>query len=175
MDKRLQEMLDHHEIRRTLAEYCHACDRGDANAMARTYTGEDSFDDHGHVKASGPEYSKMMAELIQQRTEACWHVLGQSLIDIDGDTANAETFFLGQFCLPASTEEPRRINQLAGRFVDKLERIEGDWKIKHRTCVRDTSITFVVERDDYANYGFMQGSRDLKDPGAAMFGLVHQD
>ena len=29
MDKRLQELLDHHEITQTLKEYCHGCDRGD--------------------------------------------------------------------------------------------------------------------------------------------------
>ena len=55
MDSRLQEMLDHYEIRKTLALYCHACDRADEAMMAGVYTGEDSFDDHGHVKAPGPE------------------------------------------------------------------------------------------------------------------------
>lgn len=60
MDARLQEMLDHHEIRKTLAEYCHACDRADAKLMGSVYTGDDSFDDHGKVRAPGPEYARMM-------------------------------------------------------------------------------------------------------------------
>lgn len=29
MDERLQEMLDHYEITKTLSEYCHACGRCD--------------------------------------------------------------------------------------------------------------------------------------------------
>jgi len=43
LDPRLQELLDHHEIRKHLAEYCHACDRGDEALMASCYTGPDSW------------------------------------------------------------------------------------------------------------------------------------
>lgn len=175
MDSRLQEMLDHYEIRKTLAKYCHACDRADAEAMASVYTGEDSFDDHGHVKASGPEYARIMTGLILERTDAIWHVLGQSLINVEGDQAAAETFFLAQMSLPAKDGERPRINQLSGRFVDKLERNGAQWKIRHRTCVRDTSITLYVERDDYASYGFVQGTRDQHDPGAAVIQFVHRN
>ena len=46
MDPRLQEMLDHYEIRKTLAEYCHGCDRCDEPRMAGVYA-EGGFDDHG--------------------------------------------------------------------------------------------------------------------------------
>jgi SnoaL-like domain len=70
LDPLLQELIDHHQIRKTLAEYCHACDRGDEAMMAECYTGEDSWDDHGLVKASGPEYVKIMIGRVLQRTEA---------------------------------------------------------------------------------------------------------
>lgn len=173
-DRRLQDMLDHHEIRTLLAEYCHACDRADEAMMAACYTGEDSFDDHGNVKASGPEYAKIMADKIVERTEAMSHILGQSLIKVDGDQANAETFFIAFFRLPPKGGESERINQLVGRFVDKLERRQGKWKIRHRACVRDTSITIPVEQDAYAAFGFLEGTRDASDPGAALLGLAHQ-
>jgi hypothetical protein len=174
MDPRLQEMLDHYEIRRTLAEYCHACDRADEAMMASVYTGADSFDDHGHVKASGPEYARAMTGLILDRTEAISHILGQSLIKVDGDAASAETFFIAFMRLPASDSGPARMNQLIGRFVDRLEKIDGAWKIKHRICVRDTSMTTPVERDDYAAYGFVEATRDASDPGGALLGLAHR-
>lgn len=176
MDPRLQEMLDHYEIRKTLAQYCHACDRADAEAMASVYTGADSFDDHGHVKASGPEYAQVMTNLIHERTDAIWHVLGQSLINVTGAQAKAETFFLAQMSLPKSEAEAKaRINQLSGRFLDELIKVDGQWKIKHRTCVRDTSITLFVERDDYASYGFVQGGRDKTDLGCQFIGFAHAD
>jgi ketosteroid isomerase-like protein len=173
MDARLPEMLDHHEIRKTLTEYCHACDRGDVALMAGVYTGDDSFDDRGHVQAPGPGCARIMTDLMLRRTDAASHILGQSLIKPDGDTAAAETFFFALFHIP-SEEGPARLNQLAGRFVDRLERIEGKWKIKHRTCVRDTSISLTVERDDYAGYGPKPGTRDADDTRAALLGLAHR-
>ena len=122
MDPRLQEMLDHYEIRKVLTEYCHGCDRGDAALMASVYTGDDSFDDHGTVQAPGPEYARIMARIINERTEAISHILGQSLVKVDGDTAAAETFFLALFQVP-DADGTSRLSQLAGRFVDRLERL----------------------------------------------------
>lgn len=173
MDPRLQEVIDHHEIRKVLALYCHACDRGDAAVMASVYAGEDSFDDHGLVQAPGPEYAVRMTANIMERTDAVWHVLGQSMIVVEGDTAGVETFFLG-FMRLREVDGAGRLNQLAGRFVDKLARIDGAWKIRHRTCVRDTSITLRVEEDMQAGYGLRPGSRDAADPGAALIGIVHR-
>ena len=172
MDPRIQEMLDHYEIRKTLAEYCHACDRADAKLMASVYTGDDSFDDHGRVKAPGPEYARIMTGIIRERTDAISHILGQSLIKVEGDTAAAETFFFALLRLP-NADGPARLNQLAGRFVDKLERSGGRWKIKQRTCVRDTSITLRIEEDDYAAFNFKEGARDQSDPGAALLSFAH--
>ncbi len=173
MDPQLQEIIDHHEIRKVLTLYCHACDRGDAGLMASVYAGEDSFDDHGLVRASGPEYAVRMTANILERTDAVWHVLGQSMIKVDGDIAGVETFFLG-FMRLKPVDGVSKLNQLAGRFVDKLERIEGRWKIKHRTCVRDTSITLRVEEDMQAGYGLKPGTRNAEDLGAALIGMAHQ-
>src|SRR3546814_5472140 len=38
-------------------------------------------------------------------------------------------------------------NQLGGRFVDYLERVDGGWKIKKRIVVRDWSISMPVTAD----------------------------
>jgi ketosteroid isomerase-like protein len=172
MDPRVQEMLDHHEIRKLLATYCHACDRADAELMASVYAGEDSFDDHGKVKAPGPEYARVMTGIILERTQAITHILGQSLIEVDGDTAKAETFFFALFQAENPDGTPR-LSQLAGRFIDRLERIEGAWKIKHRTAARDTSITLKIEEDFQAANGLVVGSRDAGDPGVALMGIAH--
>ena len=110
MDPRIQEMLDHYEIRKTLAEYCHACDRADEAMMSGVYTRDGSFDDHGHVKAPGPEYARIMTGLILERTEAISHVLGQSLIRVEGDTAAAETFFIAFMRLVGQEGMPPRMN-----------------------------------------------------------------
>ena len=75
MDKRLQQLLDHHEIAQTLKEYCHGCDRGDEHRMAGVYL-EDSFDDHGNFKAPGKQFAKLMMERILATTDSLFTCSG---------------------------------------------------------------------------------------------------
>jgi hypothetical protein len=172
MDKRLQELLDHHEIAQTLKEYCHGCDRGDEQRMAGVYL-EDSFDDHGNFKAPGKQFAKLMMERILATTDSLFHMLGQSLIQVNGDEAGAETYF---FAVSRSKREDgaEMCNQLGGRFVDKLRREDGRWLIKHRVVVRDWGISMPVEADWTAAAGLQDGQRSGADPSFAALGLVHR-
>jgi hypothetical protein len=172
MDKRLQELLDHHEIAQVLKEYCHGCDRGDEPRMASVYL-EDSFDDHGVFKAPGKQFAKLMMERILATTDSLFHMLGQSLIRVDGDEAGAETYF---FAVSRSKREDGTpmCNQLGGRFVDKLRREDGRWLIEHRVVVRDWAISLPVEADWTAASGLKDGQRSDADPAFAALGRAHR-
>lgn len=171
MDKRLQEMLDHFEITRTLNDYCQGSDRCDEQLMASVYH-EDSWDDHGIYKGTGPDYSKRMTAAILTTTDSLYHLLGQSIIRVDGDEAGAETYF---FAASRSTSEDgvQMCNQLGGRFVDKLKRENGRWLIKHRVVMRDWAISMPVEADWTAHAGLADGQRSNADPAFAVLGRVH--
>ena len=127
MDARLQELFDHHDIRKLLAEYCHGCDRGDEVAMAATYC-EESWDDHGTRKMDGKRFSFETVEEALERTKVVSHQLGQSLIDVRGDEAGAETYFLATVVYP-TPEGGELVNNIAGRYVDDLVREADGWKI----------------------------------------------
>jgi len=171
MDQRLQEMLDHYEITRTLADYCHGCDRCDEPYMTDVYL-EDSWDDHGVFRAPGREFAAAMTKQICTTTNTLSHLLGQSLIKVVGDEAGAETYFLA---VARTTREDgvEMCNQLGGRFVDKLQRTNGRWLIKHRCVVRDWSISMPIENDWTADQGLGDGQRSNADPSFAALGLVH--
>ncbi len=83
MHPRLQELIDHHDIRQLLATYCHGCDRADEVEMASTYA-EDSLDDHGPRKLPGKPFSIATVADLLQTTDLVSHLLGQSLIKVDG-------------------------------------------------------------------------------------------
>jgi len=172
MEPRLQEIIDHHEIRKVLALYCHACDRTDAALMTSIYVAEGSYDDHGIVKGPGPHYAREITALIKNTTQAISHTLGQSLIQVEGTEARAETFFLA-FMTAEGEDGTPRLSQLAGRFVDRLERVGDGWKIKHRIAVHDLSITHRIEDDFLASNQLVRGSRLADDPGVALLGLAH--
>jgi hypothetical protein len=171
MDPRLQEMLDHYEIRKTLAQYCHGCDRCDEPRMAGVYV-EDSWDDHGHRRAPGPEYARLMAGEVLATTDSMYHLLGQSQIRVNGDEAAAETYFLAVSTGP-NADGVETCNQLGGRFVDRFERQGDRWLIKHRTVLRDWAISLPVEQDWTAEAGLRPGERSDADPSFAALGLAH--
>ena len=173
MDPRLQEMLDHHEITRTLTEYCHGCDRCDEAHMGSVYT-EDSWDDHGHIKASGAEFARVMTASVLESTDTLAHLLGQSMINVNGDKAGAETYFLAVSC-DTREDGSRACNQLGGRYVDKLQRVDGRWLIKERIVVRDWTISLPLEQEWLSATSIQPGHRSNADPSYATLGLVHGD
>lgn len=170
MDDQLQEMLDHHDIRVLLSEYCHACDRHDYLRMADTYH-DDSWDDHGNYKMPGKEFAVVAVAANLKDANMVMHHLGQSLINVDGDKAGADTYFLASVSTTEGGKEV--INQIAGRYVDRLERLDGTWKIKTRICVREWSISLPVDRDWLAGHDFVMGQRSGSDPSYAALGIEH--
>lgn len=170
MDSRLQEMLDHHEIRMLLAEYCHGCDRGDEVQMGGVYCAE-SWDDHGRVRADGRVFSAQMTREIVEAASLCSHQLGQSLIRVHegGAAAGAETYFVATVKYPDTPE----LHQLGGRYVDTLEREDGAWRIKKRICIREWSISHTIEADQLGIYPFVGPSMSQADPSYEALRMTH--
>ena len=173
MDPRLAEMVDHYEITKTLREYCHACDRCDEPRMRAVYV-EDSWDDHGDVKAPGAEFARIMTHAIRTTTTSLSHLLGQSMIKVNGDEAGAETYFIA-VAKTVGEDGREYCNQLGGRFVDTLRRENGRWLIKHRHVVRDWSISLPIEYDWKDSLALTPGQRSNADPSCAVLGMAHSD
>jgi ketosteroid isomerase-like protein len=171
MDPRLQEMLDHHEIRKLLAQYAHGCDRADAQRMGSVYCA-DSWDDHGPNKCDGHDFAELITRDLWDTASMCSHLLGQSLITIDGDKAGAETYFVATVKGRPDDKEPCT-HQLGGRYIDTLEREDGAWKIKRRICVRDWSASQPLVADWLAGAGFAEGRLGAGDPAYAALSLAH--
>ena len=171
MNPTLQEIVDHHEIRKLLSTYCHGCDRGDEQRMARVYS-DNSWDDHGTYKGPGKQFAKQLMGLLAEDPQTIVHLLGQSLIKVHGDEAGAETYFLASAV--AVNKEGREVaNLLSGRYVDSLIREAGSWKIHKRVCVRDWSISLDVAKDWIEKGTFIQGEMSGRDPSYAILGLKH--
>lgn len=172
MDPRLQELLDHHEIRQLLATYCHGCDRADEVEMASVYCAE-SWDDHGRYKMPGQEYAPICVRESVETTRVVSHMLGQSLIRVDGDEGGAETYFIATVVYP-DRGEGDMLNQLGGRYVDSLRRENGAWKVRKRLTVREWSVSRPITSDWLAGAGFIQTRRGPSDASYEALGLTHR-
>jgi hypothetical protein len=171
LDSRLQEMLDHHDIRKLLNIYCHGCDRGDGAMMHSVYA-EDSWDDHGLYKGKGRDFTETVMRSFADGDTRCIHLLGQSLISVTGDQAGAETYFLASI-LNKDPEGRELITLLAGRYVDTLERCADGWKIKDRLVVRDWSRALEAEADPLAHHNFAEAKLSGEDPSYKTLGIEH--
>lgn len=63
------------------------------------------------------------------------HTLGQSLIELSGDTAAVETHVSAYHRIDFGEAEHDVF--LGGRYLDRMERRDGQWRIAHRTMLYD--------------------------------------
>jgi hypothetical protein len=169
----LQEIIDHHEIRKLLSTYCHACDRADWARMRDVY-GKDSWDDHGTYRGPGRDFPKVVMETLAASGGRYSHLLGQSQIRSNGNSGGAETYFIATIC-EKNEHSQEVITLLGGRYVDTFVREGDQWKIDQRICVRDWSYMLDVKEDPLRNHGFVLGLLSKQDPSYAALGLSQVD
>jgi SnoaL-like domain len=170
-EQRIQEMLDHHDIRTLLSTYCHACDRGDGAMMSGVYAPV-SWDDHGLYKGSGQGFTRSVMQRFADDEARCVHLLGQALIRVSGDQAGAESYFLATI-LDRDSKGAEQVTLLGGRYVDSLERLENGWKIKSRVVIRDWSRRLDGKTDPLANDNFAEGRLSGDDLSYSALSLEH--
>jgi hypothetical protein len=100
------------------------------------------------------------------------HQLGQSQVHVDGDRAGAETYFIATI-QENGADGAAVIHQMGGRYVDELVRESGDWKVRHRSTVRDWSFSLPVASDWIGSLGFIPGRTDGDDPSFEALRLRH--
>jgi ketosteroid isomerase-like protein len=136
---------DRAAIRRLVEVYAHGCDRRLPALVAAL------FADHGVLEIyedapdfrvparvrNGPaEIEAALAGLARYAVTS--HVLGQSLIDVDGDVATSETYCMAHH-MTHHPDRSRRDRVLAIRYLDRFCRDGGRWLIEERRLLLDWS------------------------------------
>lgn len=150
----LQRLLDERAIRRILLDYCRGIDRCDRDLIAGVYH-PDATDDHGGYVGTGVGFADYVVERLTGDYDATLHFLGDSCIDfVDDDTAEVETYVLAQH----RRDDPATIVHFGGRYLDRMERRNGEWKIAERLVVREWDKTESVELA-WPAHRFAEGGR----------------
>ena len=171
MDPRLQALIDRQDILDVLHQYAHACDRSDEPRIADVYHPE-ARDNHGQYDGPGREFAKIVCDGNAER-DTMSHLMGQSQIKIFGDEAGAETYF--NATLSRIEDGERYIDMMGGRYIDKLERRDGQWRIADRICTCEWSFTSKVENEWQRDGGFVCGTFDKSDPSYAFLRLAQRE
>jgi 3-phenylpropionate/cinnamic acid dioxygenase small subunit len=141
-EQKLQEVWDRQEIEQLMFRHARSLDRMDAELFKSCYWEEgveehqdpiypDLFHWNDNAWKFAPEAMKGFANL-----KITQHRISNILIELDGDTAVAETYV---FAYHVHTDE-EGVDQegiLGGRHHFKLEKRNDEWRIMHRSTVFD--------------------------------------
>jgi hypothetical protein len=168
MDPKLQALIDRQDILDVMHQYAHACDRSDEPRIADVYHPE-AQDNHGLYNGPGKKFAKVVCDSNAEH-DTMSHLMGQSQIKIDGDKAGAETYF--NATIARMDGDVRYIDMMGGRYVDTLQRRDGQWRISDRVCTCEWSMTLRVESEWQRDAGFVCGTYDKSDVSYPVLGLA---
>lgn len=136
ISKFVYELADREAIRDCLYRYCRAIDRMDADLLMSVYW-EDATDEHGNFIAHSPqEVIATTFPIMQEKMERTTHTIQNMLITLDGDTAYIESYVQAIHRLWGNDGQPYD-RMSCSRFIDRMERRNDEWRIRHRVVVRD--------------------------------------
>ena len=124
---RLEQLLDRQDILDCLVRFCRGMDRFDRELFLSAFHAD-------AVIAAGPfvggpvELYVWASDLHEQGQKATMHYLLNHTCEIDGHSAHTETYYV------FTGRNRDDTNWMAGgRYIDRLERRDGAWKIALRT------------------------------------------
>jgi ketosteroid isomerase-like protein len=162
-DPELQRLVDEAAIRRVVQRYARAVDRCDWELLRSCYH-PGAIDDHGAFVGTVEELIELLKT---ERWRSTAHYVVNQLVDFDadGDAAWAETYV---YALHRSQPEDdgTPIDAIgSGRFFDRFERRDGEWRIAHRRVIFGDGRVDPVPAlgEDFLPQGGF-GARDRTDP-----------
>lgn len=124
---RLAILLDRQDILDCLVRFSRGMDRFDRELFLSAFH-DDAVIAAGDFVGGPVELYDWASQMHEQGQHATMHNLLNHSCDIDGDTAHTETYYL------FAARNRNDSNWLAGgRYIDRLERRNGEWKIALRT------------------------------------------
>ena len=125
-------LKDRQDIYDLIVREARGRDRQDVELTASCYW-PDGFDEHGPSITPAPDYPARANAGHAMFFAATSHNITNQSAEIHGDTATCETYVVGG--LLSSDEQTCKI--APGRYIDRLERRNGEWRILHRRCIVD--------------------------------------
>lgn len=162
----LATLLARAEISDILTSYVRGADRNDWDLVRSCYH-PDATDDHGLYAGGVDGLIGFLAD-VASTLSATSHQLGPPHIEVDGDTARAETYCTGWYERPGSEDTVWTIAQ-GLRYLDLFERRDDRWAIVSRIVVLDWERVFPPGRPSGPAASWQHGGRGDADPGSRFF------
>lgn len=140
-------------IRSRLTQYCTAVDRSNLADLKDVYW-PDATDDHGFHSGPAMEFAEMNATRSPEVFHLLHHSVSNIMCRVDGDTADVESKLIAFHRIRDIQAYVERLlgpsywakfggnanghdHLVGGRYVDRFERRNGEWRIAVRRSVTD--------------------------------------
>jgi hypothetical protein len=138
-------LLDVVAIETLLRTHCRALDRVDRDLLASCYH-DDAVDRRaGEAAVTAPDVVAReidRGERRRARSGGTMHYLSNTLIDVAGDLARAESYLY--VCYWEEPSSDPEVNYAEGaRAVDRFARRDGEWRLAERVVLREFRQSFV--------------------------------
>ena len=135
-EAQLDALLDREAIRAALVRLARGEDRRDS-ALIASACWPDSVTDYGVFRGDFAAYLAWVVPGSEAITNT-QHVLGQSHIDLSAATAQVETQVISYHRIDYGGGDEHD-SCIGGRYLDRFERRDGEWRIAARTMLYDWS------------------------------------
>lgn len=153
MEPALQQLLDRQACEDVLMRYGRTLDWLDGEGHASCFW-PDAEIDYGFFTGSGEDWVPVVMD-IETASPHRWHALCGSMVQVEGDSAKAESY--GIAVGTAQNEDGEQVDTMfGGRYLDELHKRDGQWRIARRRYVADWV------------HQFPRGVDALKDSGMAL-------
>jgi ketosteroid isomerase-like protein len=159
----VQYLRDRQDILDCINRYSRALDRHDRDMMLSVYH-EDGIDEHGDPQVNTPgDFFDWVNKVHEDNWTMHHHHVTVHNCDLQGDTAHCESYVIVSL---STKTEPQKVWITSGRYIDRLEKRKGQWKIAYRTSVLEWSFEAdgsLFTNPAYSAYGFPMGTHDRSD------------
>lgn len=165
LEAKMQALVDRQAIFDCIKRNSRGNDRFDIDLVTSSYH-DDAVHELGEKQISGREYGEHANRSHGALFDANLHNVTMHMCEIDGDVAHAESYSLGVF-LDKGGETGR---MLAGRYIDRLEKRDGEWRIVLRRATVEVAIegkATLPTGKTLPGSRYLRGSRDRDDPSYA--------
>ena len=139
-----EQLADRATITDLIYRYSRAVDRLDAELLRSVYW-PDGTDDHGIFAGNAMDYVDWVIAYVGEWIST-HHDNSNVLVELDGDRAFVECHWTGWYRMRNGDDVLDTVAN--GRYLDRFERRDGEWRIAHRVCVSDWSRSAVYDGED---------------------------
>ena len=154
----IEALVAKQEIHEALLRYLRGVDRCDAELICSAFH-PDAVDEHAEAVWTGTNVGENIVARVRQSFTSTFHVIGNQLIEIDGDTAHSETYVVCY--LGGDDNRGEFMLTRALRYIDQFELRDRTWKIGYRKVIREWDrIDRVTEKPENRPYFDPERSHD---------------